>query len=156
MIRFEEVTNSTGIFYVGTSFGASWGDFNGDTYPDLWVSNHFSFSGILYLNQGYGTFVDITSQVFLQEPEEDQHGAAWADFDNDGDQDLIQLVGGDRAVGNSPKFANQMYVNEGGQLEDRASELGIDYHLSSSQAPLWLDFDKDGQLDLIYRIRTSS
>jgi hypothetical protein len=36
-IRFEEVTNSTGISYIGTSYGASWGDFNGDTYPDIYA-----------------------------------------------------------------------------------------------------------------------
>ena len=149
MSRFEEVTNATGISNVGTSYGAYWGDFNGDTYPDLWVSNHFSksgtFSGILYLNQGDGTFIDITSQVFLQKRGGDTHGAAWADFDNDGDQDLIQLVGGGRGVGTG---SNQMYVNERGKLEDRASELGIDYPLSRGRTPLWLDLDKDGWLDL--------
>ena len=87
MISFEEVTNATGISYVGPSYGAYWGDFNGDIYPDLYVSNH-GMPGILYLNQGDGTFVDITSEVFLQELEGDTHGAAWADFDNDGDHDL--------------------------------------------------------------------
>ncbi len=144
MISFEEVTNATGISYIGTSYGASWGDFNGDTYPDLYVSNHAE-PGILYLNQGDGTFVDITSQVFLQELRGDTHGAAWADFDNDGDQDLIQLVGGGSGVGAGP---NQMYINDGGRLEDQASELGIDYPLSRGRTPLWLDFDKDGWLDL--------
>ena len=36
-IRFKEVTTDAGIHHAGTSFGASWGDFNGDGWPDLWV-----------------------------------------------------------------------------------------------------------------------
>ncbi|MDJ0648701.1 MAG: CRTAC1 family protein [Xenococcaceae cyanobacterium MO_188.B19] len=144
MIRFQEITNSTGISYSGPSYGASWGDFNGDIYPDLYVSNHGT-PGILYLNQGDGTFTDVTAEIFLQDLKGDAHGAAWSDFDNDGDQDLIQLVGGGRGVGTG---ANQMYVNGGGKLEDRASELGIDYPLSRGRTPLWLDFDNDGWLDL--------
>lgn len=144
MINFEEVTNVTGIDYVGTSYSASWGDFNLDTYPDLYMSNHGA-SGILYLNQGDGTFLDSTSQVFLQELGGDTHGAAWSDFDNDGDQDLIQLVGAGRGAGSGP---NQMYVNDGEKLENRASELSINYPLSRGRTPLWLDFNKDGWLDL--------
>ncbi len=142
-ILFKEVTNISGINYVGSSYGASWGDFNADTYPDLYVSNHEK-PKILYLNQGDGTFMDITSQVFLQEEKADTHAAAWADFDNDGDQDLIQLVGGGRGVGTGPEFANQMHVNDEGILKDSATELGIDYPLSRGRTPLWLDFDKDG------------
>ncbi|VEP14693.1 hypothetical protein H1P_280034 [Hyella patelloides LEGE 07179] len=146
-ISFEEVTSISGIDYRGESYGGSWGDFNGDNYPDLYVNNHAE-PEVLYLNQGDGTFADISSQVFSEELRElrrDAHGVAWADFDNDGDQDLIQLVGGGSGVGTGP---NQMYVNEGGKLEDRASELGIDYPLSRGRTPLWLDFDKDGWLDL--------
>lgn len=144
MISFQEVTNASGISSVGTSYGAYWGDFNSDIYPDLYVSNHEE-PGMLYLNQGDGTFVDITAQVFLQELKGDTHGAAWADFDNDGDHDLIQLVGAARGAGTGP---NQMYINHGRKLEDQASELGIDYPLSRGRTPLWFDFDQDGLLDL--------
>ncbi len=123
MIRFQEITNFTGISYSGLSYGASWGDFNGDIYPDLYVSNHANPGtnpGILYLNQGDGMFTDVTAEIFVEQLKKDSHGAAWADFDNDGDQDLIQLVGGGQGVGSGP---NQMYVNNGGKLEDRAIEL---------------------------------
>ena len=145
MIRFLEVTNTSGISHEGSSYGASWGDFNGDSYPDLFIGNH-SDSGILYLNGGDGTFKDITSQVGLQDGRADTHGAAWADFDKDGDQDLILLVGGGRGFGVGK---NLIFVNENGQFIERASELGIDYPISRGRTPLWLDFDKDGQLDLL-------
>ncbi len=150
MISFQEVTNSTGISSFAHSYGASWGDFNGDPDPDLWTSNHAArpdtFSRSLHLNQRDGTFLPSISQAVVPFPKlGDRHGAAWADFDNDGDQDLIQLVGAVRGTGSDP---NQFYVNEGGILEERASELGIDYPLARGRTPLWFDFDRDGLLDL--------
>ena len=148
MVFFEKVSASeSGIFSSGLGYGAAWGDVNGDRYPDLWVNHHFN-DGILYLNQGNGTFTDATAEIFTRQPGGDEHGAAWADFDNDGDQDLVQLVGGGQGVGNSPVFANRFYVNEGGILEERASFLGIDYPTARGRSPLWVDFDNDGLLDL--------
>ncbi|WP_413162540.1 CRTAC1 family protein [Capilliphycus salinus ALCB114379] len=158
MISFIETTNSAGIQFVnGISFGASWGDVNQDTLPDLWVSNHFDPIS-LYLNQGDGTFTDIASEVFQDnlKPSTDTHSAAWADFDNDGDSDLIQFVGAGEGVGSE---ANFLFINslvesgiEGqteGLLSDQAEEQGVDYPLSRSRTPLWFDIDNDGKLDLI-------
>ncbi|MDY6782468.1 MAG: CRTAC homolog protein [Cyanobacteriota bacterium] len=145
-IRFTDVTDLAGIDFVpGLSFGAAWGDFNGDLLPDLYVGNHFNPAS-LYLNGGDGTFTDIAADVFLQARQGDTHGAAWADFDNDGDQDLIQLVGAQEGRGSDP---NKLYINEGGKLDDRAKELGIDYPLGRGRTPLWVDFDNDGKLDLV-------
>jgi hypothetical protein len=94
--EFEDVTAEVGIEYVGQSWGSSWGDFNGDGWPDLWTSNH-SLLPSLYINQKDGTFVDravdlLPVDVWSKLVGYDLHGAAWADFDNDGDQDLISLV----------------------------------------------------------------
>ena len=150
MIRFQNITNSSGISFAGFDHGAAWGDFNKDTLPDLWTSNHFS-RGTLYLNEGDGSFTDITSDVFTQSPSGDTHGAAWADFDNDGDLDLIQLVGAREGRGSDP---NRFYVNQGGILVDRASQLGVDYPLNRGRTPLWLDYNQDGLLDLVVSSKT--
>ncbi len=146
-IRFEEITEQAGIAYIpGLTFGAAWGNFNQDPLPDLFVSNHFN-SGSLYINNGDGTFTDIASDVFKTEDlDGDTHGAAWADFDNDGDQDLIQLVGAKEGEGSDP---NRLYVNQNGIFEEQANTYGIDYPLLRGRTPLWLDFDNDGRLDII-------
>jgi Ca2+-binding RTX toxin-like protein len=148
-IRFTEIPNSTsGIDAVGTTYGGAWGDVNGDGYPDLWINNH-ERAPILYLNQRDGSFRDATTEIFLEIPRYDHHGTAWADFDNDGDQDLIQLVGGGAGVGIGPQFSNRLYINEGGRLEDQATIRGVDYPTARGRGTLWFDFNQDGLLDLI-------
>ncbi|MEL7407179.1 MAG: VCBS repeat-containing protein, partial [Cyanobacteria bacterium J06558_2] len=146
---FKDVTSEAGIDHVGITFGSSWGDFNGDRLPDLWLGNH-GHDADLYLNQGDGTFVDISSEVFTDLGSRDRHGAAWGDFDNDGDQDLIQLIGGKVGTGNlsDPNFANQLFINEGGTLVNEAELYGVDYASSRAKTPVWLDVNRDGLLDL--------
>ena len=90
-IRFKEVTTDAGIDHTGTTYGASWGDFNADGWPDLWVGNH-NTKPTLYLNKQDSTFENIIDQVWSGDSKADTHGVAWADFDNDGDQDLVEVV----------------------------------------------------------------
>ena len=144
-MNFQNVTDISGISFAGFDYGAAWGDYNNDGQPDLWTGNHFD-PGALYRNNGNGTFTNVTADVFEQPPGGDKHGAAWADFDNDGDLDLIQLVGAEEGLGSD---ANRFYVNEGGRFVDRASELGVDNPLSRGRMPLWVDYDRDGNLDLV-------
>ena len=91
-VLFEEVTSVLGTGHIGQSWGASWGDLDGDGWPDLYVSNHGADPS-LYRNAGDGSFWDSGPALGL-EAGGDAHGAAWGDFDNDGDQDLIQIHGG--------------------------------------------------------------
>ncbi len=148
-IRFEEVSHQAGITRIGESWGNAWGDFDGDGYLDLWATNH-KHKPSLYRNNGDGTFTDIIDEVWDAYPFADTHGVAWADFDNDGDQDLIILSGGGGGINRTNrKHDNHFYVNENGMLIERAAEFGIDYPLLRGRAPLWLDWNRDGYLDLI-------
>lgn len=146
---FKDITDSSGIDYTGASYGVAWGDYNQDGFIDFWVGNH-GFSATLYQNQGDGTFTDVTAQAFGHQPRGDFHGAAWADFDNDGDLDLIQLVGGDAGKSSlsDPELANRLYVNNEGVFQDRAIELNLGYVGSRGRNPLWFDYNQDGRLDL--------
>jgi hypothetical protein len=153
-IRFTEVTSQAGIGYIGQSWGASWGDFNGDGFPDLWVSNHFAMD-VLYLNNGDGTFRDISAEVASDEARSgDSHGGAWADFDNDDDQDLLILQGGSSRKSPSGS-ANKLWVNEGDQVVDRAVALGVDAILARGRTPLWIDLNRDGRLDIVASAKSS-
>ncbi|MEO0801486.1 MAG: CRTAC1 family protein [Cyanobacteria bacterium J06642_2] len=144
-VIFTEVTESAEIALIeGIGYGSAWGDFNGDTLPDLYASNH-SKPVSLYLNNGDGTFTDIAAETLSSGQGFDTHGAAWADFDNDGDRDIVQVTGAGGGRGSEPTL---LFVNEGQSLIDRAGLLGVEYPLGRSRMTGWLDYDSDGWLDL--------
>ena len=148
-VQFEDVSQQAGITRIGESWGNAWGDFDDDGYLDLWATNH-KHKPSLYRNNGDGTFTDIIDEVWDANRFTDTHGVAWADFDNDGDQDLIVLSGGGGGTNAiNPKHNNHFYVNENGILNERATELNIGFPLLRGRAPLWLDWNRDGRLDLI-------
>lgn len=138
-LAFEETTQAAGINHVGSSFGAAWGDFNADGRPDLWVGNHFDRPS-LYINAGDGTFADRAGAIWPG-GRRDAHGAAWADLDNDGDQDLIETIGSGGAT--------RVYLNEGGVFVDKASDWGLGTAGIRSRTPLLFDWNADRHLDIV-------
>ena len=148
-IQFEDISQEAGITRIGESWGNAWGDFDGDGDLDLWATNH-RHKPSLYRNNADGTFTDIIDEVWSANPDADTHGVAWADFDNDGDQDLIILSGGGGGLGGArTNHFNHLYVNENGTLIERATELGLAYPLLRGRTPLWLDSNRDGRLDVL-------
>jgi hypothetical protein len=141
---FREATAEAGIstkLHVG--YGHSWGDIDGDGWMDVWIVNHM-YEPTVYRNNRDGTFTDITSTAWTG-PTYDFHGAAWADFDNDGDQDISVLAGG--AVG-TKCFDKPFYVNNQGVTRNEAGLRNLNDRCGRGRTPLWLDWNSDGLLDL--------
>lgn len=145
-IAFQEVTAGSGINFTGRSFGLSWGDYNGDGWPDLYTSNHKAMAS-LYLNNRNGTFTNIFPAKWSNHSTPDEHGAAWGDFDNDGDQDIMQLSGADQGTGSSPDV---LLVVTNGIAQDQALQRGVQDPTGRGRTPLWLDWNSDGYLDLFF------
>lgn len=144
-LRFTNVTATSGINVSGESWGAAWGDANQDGLPDVYVTRHLAPSR-LYINLGNGRFQDQTERFFGRLPTGDKHGAAWADYNNDGYQDLLQLTGGPQQT--------QLYRNtQGRQLRNIAPQLGGSY-TASGRMPLWFDSNRDGRLDIVINARS--
>ena len=123
-------------------------DYNADGRPDLYFTNGAGgdafdktppeFWNRLYRNEGSWRFTDVTEQAGVAGAGY-AIGAAAADYDNDGDQDLF--VAGVRR--------NQLFRNDGsGKFEDVAAAAGIRSTVWSV-AGGWFDYDRDGQLDLL-------
>src|SRR5947209_107621 len=74
-IAFTDVTSAAGINHSSESYGASFGDLNGDGYLDIYASNHRTQDS-LFLNRGNGTFVDVATQTldWQNRPNADTHG----------------------------------------------------------------------------------
>lgn len=85
---YEDVTAASGLDRNNArfSFGASWGDYDGDGWPDLYVANDFGRNN-LYRNLGDGTFSDTASLAGVEDVGAGM-SAAWFDYDLDGRLDL--------------------------------------------------------------------
>ncbi|MEM1255078.1 MAG: tandem-95 repeat protein [Cyanobacteria bacterium P01_H01_bin.21] len=153
-----EDTDGDGLVDRMPSYGVAWGDANGDGYVDLYLNNHFGDRNgpppSLFINQKDGTF-ENRIDLFPADSRGDivrgdRHGNIWADFDNDGDQDLIQLVG---LVSDSEPSRNKFFINEineGGGFVDKASEFGTGYAQARAREATVFDFNNDGLLDFIH------
>jgi hypothetical protein len=144
-IAFEEVTGAVGMARVSLSYGAAWGDLDRDGWPDLFVGHHGDQTS-LYWNDGDGRFSDVGDVLIPDGTGMDWHGTSWADFDNDGDQDVIVIAG---AADEAVPSANRLFVNDGAVFVERGAVLGIDYKLGRGRNPLWWDWNGDGRLDLV-------
>ncbi|MFH1277114.1 MAG: FG-GAP-like repeat-containing protein [Candidatus Eisenbacteria bacterium] len=118
---------------AGAGRGAAWGDFDGDTDPDLYLVNSDG-PNRLFENQG-GVFVDVTGAQLGDVG--DGYGAAWGDYDNDGDPDLY--------LANSDS-GNKLFRNDAGTFVNvTASPVG---DLGKGRTTMWIDAENDGDLDL--------
>jgi hypothetical protein len=118
-------------------------DFDGDGRPDLYFTNsRFGEPNALYRNKGDGTFEDVAATVGLADlnkaGEGVSMGAIWGDVDNDGREDVLVYRYGYPAL-----FKNV----DGTRFVDITAQSGLRRWINSNSA-IWLDYDRDGLLDL--------
>ncbi|MDQ8203510.1 FG-GAP-like repeat-containing protein [Pelagicoccus sp. SDUM812003] len=86
--RFVEVTEQAGIDAITFGHAATWFDYNGDLWPDLYLCNDFSEGDYFYRNNGDGTFTNVLNQSFHNTPYSSM-GADIGDINKDGNFDLL-------------------------------------------------------------------
>jgi len=140
---FNDVTAAAGVGTPGAQtlphgHGAAWGDYDNDGDPDLFVPNDGPNS--LYRNNGDGTFTDQAPTLNLLDPTGVGIGATWADFDNDGDQDLYVT---------NWDTGNKLYRNEGNgtSFTDVSATSGAGLVVQGTGS-CWGDYDLDGWADV--------
>jgi hypothetical protein len=141
---FTDVTQEAGLGMWGPAFTATWVDYDGDGYLDLFVVN--TLGGLfnrktpnrLFHNNGDGTFTDVTEAAGLQTVWP-TIGAAWGDFSNNGRPDLFISNAGPA----------QLFRNNGdGTFTDVSRAAGIDAPVISFVC-VCCDIDDDGWLDIV-------
>jgi PKD repeat protein len=126
--------------YHGT---AVWGDYNNDGYLDFLLTGvgNSTLNTVIYRNNGNNNFVEQTNISF---PGLESGSAAWGDYDNDGDLDIL-LTG---TTGNGSSGAmSKIYRNDGGNIFTEQSSIILAAVRYSSVA--WGDYDNDGDLDIL-------
>ena len=101
---FEDVTERAGVGFRGFTHGVVAADFDGNGFPDLFLTN--LGANVLYLNRGDGTFRDASRRAGA-EVAGWSTGAAALDYDQDGDLDLyVASYGRWPRGGERPFFGN--------------------------------------------------
>jgi len=157
--RLVDVTSRAGINYRhnGGAFGGKYLpetlgpgcaflDYDNDGWQDILIVNGMDWPGHrrarstmrLYRNNRDGTFSDVTRAAGL-DIEMYGMGVAVGDYDNDGFQDVFVS-----AVGQSRLFHN----TGRGTFVDVTERAGLGKHSGLSTSAMWVDYDRDGHLDL--------
>lgn len=164
---FTDVTAKSGLTDGQWSVSGVWFDYNGDGRLDVYVANYLQYDagqfrsfypaanypgplsyngtcGVLYRNNGDGTFTDVTREAGLVKANGRAMSATAADFDNRGLLDLY--------VAND-SMENYLFRNTGkGTFVEEALPRGLAFGEGgqgvSNMGPTVGDIDRDGRLDL--------
>lgn len=122
---------------TGLSMDANTADLDGDGDIDIAIANEFQ-PNFLLLNNGDGTFVKA-GPGRIPQANHDSEDVAIADFDKDGDSDIVVVTEDD--------FVNEYYLNDGnGFFSDAGNRIPV---TGRSNAVVCGDIDGDGDDDLI-------
>jgi enediyne biosynthesis protein E4 len=159
-VTFRDITQKAGIHFVhnnaafGKKYlpetmgpGVAFIDYDNDGWQDIFLVNGTDWPGRsskhstpkLYHNNHDGTFTDVTHKAGL-DVELFGMGVAVGDYDNDGFDDLFITT-----MGQSRLFHN----NGNGTFTDVTQKAGLTGPKEFSTGAAWVDYDKDGKLDLV-------
>jgi hypothetical protein len=168
---FTDITEKAGVAAGGYGQGVAVGDYDGDGFPDIYVTQYGR--NILYHNNGDGTFTDVTEKSGVAAPGWST-SAVWFDYDNDGRLDLFvcQYVEFSKeknlpcAANNQPGYCiptlyhpmpSWLFHNNGdGTFTDVSKASGIGKHFGKALGVVATDLNNDGKMDLFVASDTTA
>ena len=166
---FKDVTEQAKLRNFAFGLSATVGDFNNDSWPDIYVTNDFDVPDHLYINQKDGTFKNEIWDA-MKHISNFSMGSDVADYDNDGNLDIVvvDMVAEEhqrikshmgsmapeafwqqvRTGGHYQYMFNTLQRNNGNGTFSELAQLAKVTNTDWSWAPLLADFDNDGFKDL--------
>jgi hypothetical protein len=151
---FRDVAARAGVTNDRFAKGVSWGDYDNDGDPDLYVSNLMA-ENRLYRNHGDGTFADVAREAGVTRPSKSFPVWFW-DYDNDGNLDIFVSSFDGKAQDHARHYLKRprtcelacLYRGDGrGGFSDVAVAAGLDFPMLAMGSNFG-DLDGDGFLDL--------
>lgn len=121
-------------------------DVNGDGLEDLFIPGAKGQASALLIQNSGGKFTPHQVDLFASDALSEDVTAHFFDADGDGKSDLLVGSGGIEFGDNSPEYADRLYLNDGKGNFRKSPQI---FTSNPTAFILSLDFDKDGDLDLI-------
>jgi hypothetical protein len=146
-VTFTDVTQTANLARVVPAMGANFGDLDNDGFLDVYLGTGApSFASlmpnVMLKNEGGRRFVDVTDATGTGHLQKG-HGIAFADLDNDGDEDVVLNVGG--AVPGD-RYDDALFANPGGSGNNWISLklIGVKSNRAAIGARITLRLGRDG------------
>ena len=132
------------------------GDVNGDQHEDFFVSGSYGYSGIFFLQQPNGRFIEkfLQPDASMENKKQEDGGVLLFDADNDHDLDLFIAGGGYENSKGSDNYIDRFYINDGKGNFTQDLNVVPPSNISKSCVKA-ADYDSDGDLDLFVGGRVS-
>jgi enediyne biosynthesis protein E4 len=146
----------SGLGHYQASMGVAFGDYDGNGWPDLYVTHFTKDSNTLYQNLGPSGFTDATREAGLHQPTLPLlgFGTVLADFNADGRQELFIANGHIddwRELNDDAWYMrSQLFRYDGRRFHECGAEAGEYFQREFlGRAVAVADYDRDGDLDLV-------
>ena len=150
---FSEVATEQNLQQLTLPMGANFGDLDNDGYLDFYLGTGYPdyealMTSVMYWNRGGNGFSDVTYAGGFGNLQKG-HGVAFADLDNDGDQDIYEQMGG---FYRGDQAFNTLYENPGFGNQWIAVDLvGVRSNRSAIGARIHVQVVEDGKSRSIFR-----
>jgi hypothetical protein len=151
--HFRDVAGEQGLDLYTLVMGASFGDLDNDGYPDMYLGTGYPFydgliPNVMYRNRGGRGFADVTTAGGFGHLQKG-HGVAFADLDQDGDEDVFANMGG---AFPGDTFGDVLFENPGsGKHWIKLAVEGRRSNRSAIGARVRAEFSEDGKTRSVYQ-----
>jgi tetratricopeptide (TPR) repeat protein len=149
---FEDVTAEQNLGRLTVVMGSNFGDLDNDGFPDFYLGTGYPYydalmPNVMYRNRGGHGFADVTTNGGFGHLQKG-HGVAFADLDNDGDQDVFEEMGG---AFPGDAFGNALFENPGFDNHwIKLALVGVESNRAAIGARIRIEITEEGKARSIF------